>query len=316
MQIRKPARWRNFCSARIRFETNDFQSAAAILNSDVFKQKTKLGDYALWLRGRALAAAGNHAEAMQVFAQVAGEFPGSLRANESKMLWANSALQSGQAAQIPNFLSDLNTKHNADSLLLTAKSYEQQTDQTNAINFYRKVYFFGAGTDAAKEAEAKLTSLSQPLSPQTAEEIRARADKFYAAKNYAEASNAYNTLAINFPIRRFDRTQSEKTDRRREREKNARRFDAFNAIPQSANEKPEAYYQLAIGYAKVAAMGTGAFDRCGDARKISEKRLDTENSRSGRRSGGRCEKQRGRKLFFAVRIRCLSAGNRSRAGAI
>ena len=100
--------------ARIRFETNDFAGAAAILNTDIFKQKTNLGDYALWLRGRALQSAGNHAEAMNVFAQAVKEFPNSLRANESKLLWANSALQSGQAAQIPNFLSDLNAKHNAD----------------------------------------------------------------------------------------------------------------------------------------------------------------------------------------------------------
>ncbi len=236
--------------ARIRFETNDFQSAAAILNSDVFRQKTKLGDYALWLRGRALQAAGNHAEAMQVFAQVVNEFPASLRANESKLLWANSALQSGQAAQIPTFLSDLNIKNNADSLLLTAKSYEQQTDQTNAINFYRKVYFFGAGSEAAKEAEAKLNFLNQPLTPQTAEEIAVRADKFYAAKNYAEAANAYNTLAINFPSASSTGLNLKRLTAAANAKKMPDALNAFNAIPPSANEKPEAFYQLASGYAR------------------------------------------------------------------
>src|SRR5689334_540614 len=50
--------------ARIRFENNDFAGAAAILNTDVIAKLTKLGDYALWLRGRALQGAGNHAEAM------------------------------------------------------------------------------------------------------------------------------------------------------------------------------------------------------------------------------------------------------------
>ena len=53
--------------ARIRFDAGDFEGAASILNTDVFKQKTKLGDYALWLRGRALQSAGKHAEAMNVF---------------------------------------------------------------------------------------------------------------------------------------------------------------------------------------------------------------------------------------------------------
>src|SRR5215210_469109 len=46
--------------ARIRFDNNDFAGAAAILNSDVFKKKIKLGDYGLWLKGKALQGAGNH----------------------------------------------------------------------------------------------------------------------------------------------------------------------------------------------------------------------------------------------------------------
>lgn len=235
--------------ARIKFETNDFAGAAQILNTDIFKQKTNLGDYALWLRGRALQSAGNHTEAMRVFEQVVKEFPNSLRANESKFLWANSALQTGQAAQIPNFLSDLNTKHNAGSLLMTAKAYEQQTDQANAIKFYRQTFFYGAGTDAAKEAEAKLVSLNQDLTPRTEDEIRARADKFYAAKNYSEAANAYNDLLKNFPTASSPEMQLKRliaySNLRRMTEANS----AFNTIPASADEKPEAYYWLAVGFA-------------------------------------------------------------------
>ena len=41
--------------ARIRFENSDFSGAAQILNTNVFREKTKLADYALWLRGRASA---------------------------------------------------------------------------------------------------------------------------------------------------------------------------------------------------------------------------------------------------------------------
>ena len=238
--------------ARIKFETNDFAGAAQVLNTDIFKQKTNLGDYALWLRGRALQSAGNHAEAMNVFAQMVKEFPNSLRANESKLLWANSALQSGQAAQVPNFLSDLNTKHKADAMLMTAKSYEQQTDQTNAIKFYRQTYFYGAGTDAAKEAEAKLVSLNQDLTPRTEEEISQLAPtNLYAAKNYSEAANAYNQSDFNI-FRRRVRPQMQL--KRLTTYANLRRMteanSAFNAIPTSAEEKPEAYYQLALGFAK------------------------------------------------------------------
>ncbi|HBR58648.1 MAG TPA: hypothetical protein DEA22_14465, partial [Blastocatellia bacterium] len=44
--------------ARIKFENKDFMGAAAILNSSRFKKLTHLGDYALWLRGKALREAG------------------------------------------------------------------------------------------------------------------------------------------------------------------------------------------------------------------------------------------------------------------
>lgn len=234
--------------ARIRFESNDFAGAAQILNSDIFKQKTELGDYALWLRGRALQSAGNHAEAMQVFELTAKEFPTSLRANESKLLWANSALQSGQAARIPTFLKDLNEKRNADSLLLTAKAYEQQGDQPNAIKFYRQVYFYGAGTNAAKEAEAKLTFLSQPLIPQTAEEITARAETLSNAKNYAEAEKAYSQMISSFPNAATPQIYYKRFLNFINLKRMPDAQNAFNSV--APNMKEEAYYQLALGYAK------------------------------------------------------------------
>ncbi len=236
--------------ARIRFENSDFAGAAQILNTNVFREKTKLADYALWLRGRALQSAGNHAEAMTVFAQLVQDFPTSLRAREAKLLWANSAMQSGQAAQVPAFLQDLNDKNQPDALLLTAKSYETGGNQADAIKFYRKVYFYGAGTNEAKEAETKLNFLSQPLTPQTAEEIAVRADKLYAAKNYAEAGMAYSALVSSFP----NAVTPEINLKRINTFSNVRNMpeaqNAFNAISFSAKEKEDAFYNLALGYAK------------------------------------------------------------------
>ncbi|MDQ3374525.1 MAG: hypothetical protein M3521_11645, partial [Acidobacteriota bacterium] len=49
--------------AWIHFENKDFEGAAAILDSDVFRSKTNVADYALWLRGKSLEQAGRHAEA-------------------------------------------------------------------------------------------------------------------------------------------------------------------------------------------------------------------------------------------------------------
>lgn len=236
--------------ARIRFENSDFDGAAQILNTNVFREKTNLGDYALWLRGRAFQSAGKHSEAMQVFAQLIKDFPSSLRANEAKILWANSAMQAGQAAQIPAFLQDLNDRNQPAALLATAKSFETSGNQTEAVRFYRKVYFYGAGTAEAKEAETKLTFLSQPLTPQTAEEASVRAEKLYAAKNFAEAAKAYSALAASFPNALTPEINLKRIVTFANTKNMTEAQNAFNALPVSAKEKEEAYYQIVSGYAK------------------------------------------------------------------
>lgn len=236
--------------ARIRFESNDFNGAAQILSTNVFKDKTELGDYALWLRGRALQSLGNHAEAMSVFENLVKDFPSSLRVRESKLLWANSAMTSGNAVQIPNFLKELNDKNNADALLLTAKSYEQTQNQSEAIKFYRKVYFYGAGTNAAKEAETKLVSLGQDLNPNSAEEIQTRAEKLYSAKNYAEAAKSFDALLQNFPAANSPQIQLKRIVTFSALKQMPNAQSAFFAVPATAKEKDEAYYQLVLGYAQ------------------------------------------------------------------
>lgn len=234
---------------RIRFENNDFAGAAEILNSDVFAARTNVADYALWLRGRALQNAGRHAEAMTVFSQLAANFPTSIRTREAKLLWATSALQTGQAAQIPDFLKDLNEKNDSDALLLTAKSFEAQNNQLQTVKFYRQVYFYGAGTNAAVEAQTKLVTLGQSLTAQTAEEILTRADKLLAAKNYKDAADAYQNAFTLFP----NASSPQLNLKRLTALSNARQMpeaqSVFNLIPSSATEKAESYYQLALGYA-------------------------------------------------------------------
>ncbi|HEV8160281.1 MAG TPA: transglycosylase SLT domain-containing protein [Pyrinomonadaceae bacterium] len=235
--------------AYIHFEANDFNGTAQILSSNVFREKTTITDYALWLRGKSLQQAGNHAEAMNVFAELVRDFPDSIRARESKILWAMSALQSGQADRVPSFLKDLNDKNQPDALLSTAKSYEAQTSQTQAINFYRKVYFYGAGSNEAKEAETKLTALGQSLTAQTAEEIQARADRFYDAKKYAEAQTAYSNLIISFPNAVTPTLNLKRMMTFANLRLMSEAQGAFNMIPLSANEKAEGFYWLARGYA-------------------------------------------------------------------
>ncbi|MEO8072376.1 MAG: transglycosylase SLT domain-containing protein [Acidobacteriota bacterium] len=236
--------------ARIRFENKDYDGAATILSSNIFREKTSVGDYALWLRGKSLQQAGKQMEAMMVFEDLIKTFPSSLRTREAYLLWANSAAQVGQTAKIPAFLQTLNDKRDADALLLTAKSYEAQGNEAESIKFYRQTYFYGAGTNAAQEAEAKLKLLNQPLDALTAEELTVRADKLYAAKNYAEAVKSYTDLLTNFP----NASNPQINLRRLIAFSNLRKPSdaqlAFNLIPMSADEKEQAFYELANAFAK------------------------------------------------------------------
>ncbi|MDQ3221680.1 MAG: tetratricopeptide repeat protein, partial [Acidobacteriota bacterium] len=236
--------------ARIRFENSDFTGAAAILNSNDFQQKTNLADYALWLRGRALQNAGNHSEAMILFERLSNDFPDSIRSKDARLLWAVSAIQSGQAANVPEQLRDLTGRHSGDALILVAKSHEARGNQAEAVSNYRLAYFYAAGSEAAMEAETKLTALGQSLTPQNAEEIQTRADKLFGWKNYAAAESAYSDLVLGFPASATSAVHLKRLTALSSLKKMPEAQSSFNAIPLSAKEKEEAYYQLAVGYAK------------------------------------------------------------------
>ncbi len=236
--------------ARIRFDNKDFAGAAAILNSDVFGKKTKLEDHALWLRGQALQQAGNHGEAVKVLSELVREHPDSIRLRAGKLAWATSAILAGSAVEVPPTLVDLIQKEDPDALLLAAKAYEAQTSQAEAIKYYRRTYFFGAGSAAAKEAETKLTSLGQPLAPLTGDEQLARADRLFETKNFTDAATAYADLAKNFPAAVSQGSQLRRLTALASTNKMADAQTILNAMPVAAAEREEGYRQLVLGYAK------------------------------------------------------------------
>jgi len=236
--------------ARIRFENKDFAGAAELLNSDMFVKQTKLADYAIWLRGRALQQAGDHQGAMRELARLRSEHPDSLRTTDSRVLWAASAARSGSAGRIEPELSDLIEGHHAGALLAAAKAYEAAGNQDKAVAFYRRTYFYGARTDEAKEAEAKLTELSELLTPQNEGEIAARAEDLYKARNWVEADKAFAELAARFSAALGPKLQLMRLDTLAAVRKMPEALSAFNAIPASAPEKEKAYYELVTGYAK------------------------------------------------------------------
>lgn len=236
--------------ARIRFENKDFPGAATLLDSPDFARLTMVADYAIWLRGLALQQAGDHAKAKEVFEKLIADHPDSLRAKEARILWVDSAIKSGDALKVPAFLADQIAEHDAAALLATAKAYEALNDQPNAVAFYRRTYFYGAGNAAAKEAETKLVSMTQPLTPGNAEEIAARAERLYDARNWAEADKAFAQLVSGFPSDLTPELNLMRLVTAANVKKMTEAQGAFLAIPSNSTLKEKAHHELVTGYAK------------------------------------------------------------------
>ncbi len=237
--------------AKIKFDNRDYAGTAAVLNTDEFRTKTKVADHALWLRGQALHEAGRYAEAMTVFSRVIGDFPDSLYFTDARLKWAGSATKVGQAASVPSWLTELNDARNAEAGVLTAEAYESMGNQPEAIRFYRRAYVYGAGSDAAKRAEAKLVAFAEPLTPKSADEIMARADRLLATKDFAGAEKAYSELVVAYPTAMTSAVNLRRLTALSNLRKAVEAQGVFNLIPTSAaKEKEEAYYQLAMAYAR------------------------------------------------------------------
>src|SRR3712207_208209 len=108
--------------ARIRYEARDYAGAAELLRGVSFKDETRVGDYALWLRGDALDKAGRRAEARAAFEELVRDYPDSLRARDANLRAAQMMAQEGQQAGVPVALKRLADSDDADALLITAKA--------------------------------------------------------------------------------------------------------------------------------------------------------------------------------------------------
>src|SRR2546430_15852585 len=177
--------------ARIHLNTKDFAGASALLDANVIRDYTTLGDYALFMRGDALEQAGRRVEARATFEKLARDYPSSLRGTEALVRNANLLLQAGEASAVPVVLKDAIAKDDPSALLLSAKSQEQQNQSALAVAAYRRLYFYAPASAESANAPAALTRLGSSIVPANAEELSAPADRLYQTQTNAEASAAY-----------------------------------------------------------------------------------------------------------------------------
>jgi soluble lytic murein transglycosylase len=237
--------------ARIRINAKDFAGGAALLDASVIRDHSLLGDYALIMRGSALEQAGKLAEARATYEQLLDSYPASTRTREATLRIANIMMRSGNVSGVPPLLQDLTAKDDAAALLLSARTYEQTSDSTRALASYRRLYFYAPASAENLEAASAIARLGSTVSPAKADEAMARADKFYEAKRFSDASQAYADAFARFSGSADSQTQLRRVIAAASARKTADAVSALNAIPASGGEtRAEALYYVAQSYAR------------------------------------------------------------------
>ena len=241
--------------ARIKVRANDYAGATALLDTNVIRDHTSLGDYALFMRGNALEQTGRLVEARLAYEQLARDYSTSLRAREAILRIADLLIKAGEASAVPLLLKDLTAKDDPAALLLVANAY-RGSDTTRALAAYRRIYFFAPASAESTAAATLIAQLNATLAPATAEEALARADKFYGASKPSEALQAYAEAFAKFPALANPQNQLRRGISAANAKKTAEAVAAFNSVPSSAGEtRAEALYYLAQAYARAREWG-------------------------------------------------------------
>lgn len=237
--------------ARIKLGAGDAAGAAELLEAGVISKYTALGDYALFMRARALEQLARRTEARAAYEKLFRDYPTSMRAREAALQNAAMAAQDGQSAAVPLLLKDLSEKNDASALLQTAKAYEQTNDATRSLAAYRKLYFYAPASIESTEAAAAIARLGSTLAPATTEEALTRGEKLYEAKRYKEAADAYSDAFARFPQTASPQTQLRRGIALANLKRTADAAAALNLIPTSAGEtRAEAFSYIVQVYAQ------------------------------------------------------------------
>jgi soluble lytic murein transglycosylase len=237
--------------ARVKLDQKDFAGAASLLATDLIADHSVLGDYALLMRGNALEQVGQTPQARIVFEKLVNDYPNSMRARDASLRAANILMQSGDSKAVPLALKDLIAKDDPAALLLAAKAHERNSDPGRAVASYRRLYFYAPASSESVEAASALTRLGSSTSANSAEEALTRAQKFYEARKFADAAQAYSDAFSRFPATSSPQGQLRRVISAATARRTPDAISGLNSIPNSAGEmRPEALAAVAQMYAR------------------------------------------------------------------
>ncbi|HXG91152.1 MAG TPA: transglycosylase SLT domain-containing protein [Blastocatellia bacterium] len=190
-----------FLRGYLYYSAQNFSAAIDALDARAIDTNSSIGDYAYFLRAESEAANDQKGEALRDYGIVYTKHADSLRARDAKLQAARMALALGDPASAMKEIAAMVEAKDPDAVFITAQVNEATGKTDEAIRIYRKIYFEMPATRAAVDAEAKLTTLGASINdnPGTAEELRARSEALFQAKQYAEAVKSFDQLVARFP---------------------------------------------------------------------------------------------------------------------
>jgi soluble lytic murein transglycosylase len=188
-----------FLRGYLHFSTQNYQAALDALDARLIGANSSLADYALFYRAEAEMASNARADARKDYAEIYSKYEDSLKARDARLRAADAAVSSGDPTAAIKDLSPRAEAGDADALFVTARAYESMGRNEEAVGIYRRIYYEMPATTARVQAEERLVALGLSLKAASFDELRARADALFEARQYAEAALDYDNLIAAFP---------------------------------------------------------------------------------------------------------------------
>lgn len=188
-----------FLRGYLRLQAKDYVNATALLGDEMIGRYSDLGDYAFYYQAQALKDAGRNDEAEKAYRQLEQNHPSSLLARSAALQAAGSAMQrSAYEIAVRDLARLADKEHDGAALKLKADALEKLGRNDELIATLRTLYFAAPQSDEADAVPARLSALGSSTAPTSAEVLRMRADRLYAAERYDAAAQAYSQMASQF----------------------------------------------------------------------------------------------------------------------
>ncbi len=190
-----------FLRGYLYYSAQNYSAAIDALDSRAVGANSSLGDYTLFYRAESELASGANSDALRDYGILYTKHPDSIMARDSKLKAASTALANGDPNSAIKEVSELAGADDADAIYVKAQALEFKGENDKALNLYRYLYYKLPATTARVKAETRLAALGADpkTNPGSFDEERGRADALFMARQYGDASQAYEDLLARFP---------------------------------------------------------------------------------------------------------------------